>query len=81
MHYKRRVLYRWEDGYLCSGFGHAMASKFTIQEINENVKQWLLNNRDPKIEKFFDEIFRDDDDIFLFGVDCMQKMMIMMRIL
>jgi hypothetical protein len=43
-----------------------MASKFTIQEINENVKQWLLNNRDPKIEKFFDEIFRDDDDISPF---------------
>jgi len=52
--------------FVHGGFGHAMASKFTIQEINENVKQWLLNNRDPGVEKFFDEIFRDDDDISPF---------------
>ena len=52
--------------FVHGGFGHSMASKFTIQEINENVKQWLLNNRDPGVEKFFDEIFRDDDDISPF---------------
>ena len=65
-HQKKSVIQVGRWLFVHGGFGHAMASKFTIQEINQNVKEWLLNNRDDKIEKFFEEIFRDDDDISPF---------------
>lgn len=52
--------------FVHGGIGHALASKYTIQEINKTVKDWLLNNKDEKVEKDFNNLFRDDDDISPF---------------
>ena len=45
------------------GIGQALASKYTIHEINTIVRILLLKEGNESDDKVFDEIFRDDDDI------------------
>jgi hypothetical protein len=52
--------------FIHGGIGHALASKYTIQEMNTIVTDWLLNKKDEMTEKNFNELFRDDDDISPF---------------
>ena len=49
--------------FIHGGMSPELAEKYTIGELNQVTKQWLLNNTDDYIEKTFDKIFRDDDDL------------------
>ena len=52
--------------FVHGGLSHALASKYSIHEINQIVKKWLLTTETKEEGKVFDEIFRDDDDMSPF---------------
>ena len=48
--------------FVHGGIGHALASKYTLHELNSIVRKWLKDGTEED-DKVFDEIFRSDDDI------------------
>jgi hypothetical protein len=52
--------------FVHGGLSHALASKYSIHEINQIVTKWLLKQETKEEGKVFDEIFRDDDDMSPF---------------
>ena len=49
--------------FIHGGMSPELAEKYTIGELNDVTKKWLLNDKSEYIEKTFDKIFRDDDDL------------------
>ena len=49
--------------FIHGGMSPELADKYTIGEVNDVTKKWLLNDNSEYIEKTFDKIFRDDDDL------------------
>jgi len=49
--------------FIHGGMSPDLAEKYSIGELNDITKKWLLNDTSEYIEKAFDKIFRDDDDL------------------
>ena len=78
---KKSVIQIGKFIFVHGGIGHALASKYTIHELNSIVRKWLLKEGTEEDDKVFDEIFRSDDDIHHFGVVYILKKMMKMKIL
>ena len=63
---KRSVTMIGSTLFLHGGISHALAEKYSLQEINQAVKKRLLKQETEREGKVFDEIFRDDDDMSPF---------------
>ena len=81
MRYKKSITIIGKNLFVHGGVSHALMSKYSIHELNQIVQKWLLKQGDERQDKIFDEVFRDDDDMCHFGVDCIVKMMVMVKIL
>lgn len=63
---KKSVIQIGKFIFVHGGVGHALASKYTLHELNSIVRKWLLKEGTEEDDKVFDEIFRSDDDISPF---------------
>ena len=50
--------------FVHGGIGPQLAQDYTIDDINHNIKQWLLGNSDPTIKHHINTLYNNDDDTY-----------------
>jgi len=63
---KSSIMIVGKNLFVHGGLSHDLVSKYSIHEINQIVKKWLLKQSDEKEDAMFNEIFRDEDDMSPF---------------
>lgn len=48
--------------FVHGGITPVLAEKYTLDEMNEGIKKWLLGGRDRKTKEIFNDLYEDDED-------------------
>ena len=48
--------------FVHGGITPHLAQKYTLEEMNEGMKKWLLGGRDKKTKEIFNDLYEDDED-------------------
>ena len=62
MHVRHAIVQVGNWVFVHGGITPVLAEKYTLDEMNEGIKKWLLGGRDKKTKEVFNDLYEDDED-------------------